>query len=138
GIAFGSAVGSTDVGGLIEGNYVDTVVGTSSGLGYGITKSAGSTGTDLRIIGNHVQRAQRHSIYVSVGSNVIVSNNIIKDHRIGQDPKVGRLEALVIARVQSIDVVGNIIDSTIGGAVDIEPDVSAEQNILGINLVGNL
>jgi len=29
GIALGSAVGSTDVGGLIEGNYVDTVVGTA-------------------------------------------------------------------------------------------------------------
>lgn len=135
GISFGSDVSSTVTGCTAEGNYLRTLVGTASGSGYGIVNS-GAGATRNKIIDNHIELAQRHSVYVAGGSDIEVLDNEIADHR--QTVTTGaEVVALSIARCQHVLVGGNQLTNCYDGGISIASDASAGQQIEDIAITGN-
>lgn len=65
--------------------YIDNIVGTASGAGYGInfTNAAITTDANLLSIGNVIRRVQRHSIYDAQGFGHTHIGNRVDLHRTG-------------------------------------------------------
>jgi hypothetical protein len=111
-------------GGLIEGNHIDTVVGTGPGSGYGITHANGSGNpSDLRIVNNLVSRAQRHGIYQAKGSGVVIAGNTVRLHRTGQSIGGSYFCALVCSRSTDCVIDNNIVDTPSDGGLEVSPVV---------------
>lgn len=132
----------TVTGGLIEGNYLDTIVGVNSGEGYGIhvTESASTGQSFTRILGNTVVSAQRHSIYCARGEGYVIQGNTIKDHRVAV-PAGGFRPAIVISRCIGVQVIGNVVDRYADGALEISRAATslgdATNDCRRITVVGN-
>ena len=109
------------------------ILGTTSGHGYGIVVS----GTRFaKVLYNYVERAQRHSIYVSAGDDTLVLGNHIYRHRygIGTANTVGALE---IARCSRVQAIGNLMVECEDGGMDVLPDESATRAARNILVMGN-
>jgi hypothetical protein len=85
GVAFNAESSGSAVNCFALYNTIEDITGVVGGQGYGIFASKI---TNVQIIGNDINRCQRHSIYVSRGSTVpgtdfgsLVHSNIIRDHR---------------------------------------------------------
>lgn len=131
--------GSID-GGLIEGNYIADVEGTSSGNGYGIHHANGSGDpSNLRIVNNTIARAHRHSIYQGKGRGVIISGNTILSNRDGDSGAAGPITAIAIARSSEIVVSGNVLDSCLDGSIGVEAGdiASGYANCFNVQVIGN-
>lgn len=122
GISLNADMSGSITGGLIEGNFIDTVVGILSGSGYGITHSNGSgNASHVRIVNNIISRAQRHSIYQAKGSGVVIEGNTIRLHRTGQTLGGSPLSAIVCSRSTDVSIVGNTIDTYNDSAFEVSP-----------------
>ena len=119
GIQAGHGQVSTVVGWKTIGNHLKNIVGVDSGQGYGIVSSGA---VDTQIIGNRIEGAQRHSIYISAGSRVVCSGNVIRDHRQGVGLGNTLMSALVIARTSDVVCTGNLITNVWDNAIEIVPD----------------
>lgn len=118
GISFSADGGGSINGLLIQGNDLENIVGTAPGTGYGINHGGSSaTPANVRIIGNRISRAQRHSIYQSKGAGVIIANNTIHSHRLDVADGVSTLTAVMIARSADILFIGNTITDYSDGAL---------------------
>lgn len=136
-VSLGLSVGGNPVDGfLVEGNHVENIIGTTSGNGYGIHVENDSTlPSNGRIIGNLIIGAQRHSIYQSKGSGVVIADNTIKNHAIGRPTPGSALSAIVVARSSDITVIGNMVDGATDGSITVDTD---KHNIIkNITVVGN-
>lgn len=126
GISVNADLGGSINGALIQGNRVVTVVGGSSGQGYGIHVATGqATAAGIRIVDNTVDGAQRHGIYVGRGVGVTVSGNHVLNHRAtlaGGDAHGVERPAISIGRSTDVVVSDNVIASPYDGAIDVFSD----------------
>ncbi len=128
-----SAGALTDI--LIQGNYIDSIVGETSGHGYGILHGNGSgDATDMRIIGNHISRTQRHCIDQTEGRGVTIVGNTFRLHRTGMATPSGQFAAVAVANSSDVTIEGNIFDRPKDGAVEVVsqvgPVIQPQRNVL--------
>lgn len=139
GIAISNATASTTVGARIIGNYLENIVGESSGQGYGIQSGAGAaTAANAVIAHNTIIRAQRHSIYSANGGGVVISSNTIKEHRFGSSTPSSQRPAIEVARSEHVVVANNLIDTPKDGAIEVAPGAAAAQPARNIAIIGNV
>ena len=111
-------------GALIEGNTILLVIGTAAGYGYGIHHASGDYAeiANVRILGNTIVDAGRHSIYQAKGRGVVVSGNTIRDHRLtGKAGQEGSLRpAIMLSRSYDVCCTGNVVVNSAGCAVGVD------------------
>ena len=96
-------------------NKVENCFGVNSGQGYGILNGWGK---NVNIIGNKINNCERHSIYSGGGEDIIISDNVITNHRINLTDTDIKC-AIDVSRSKNIIVKGNIIQDFKGGAIYI-------------------
>jgi polygalacturonase len=103
---------------LIEKNTISTLKGTDGGEGYGI-HVAGAAGAlvNARILGNAIDNAERHSIYIARGRGVVVSGNLIREHRKTINTGTTLRAAITVARTSDVVVSGNLLDECYDSAI---------------------
>lgn len=119
GIAFNADFSGTITNVVCVNNFVDTMIGTDGGQGYGIfTDNA----LGVLIAGNQIANCQRHSIYLARQQTstipehgVLCTNNIIRNHR--QAIATGDLRPAIYARGYGVDIVSNQIINYFDGAI---------------------
>jgi hypothetical protein len=135
GISYNADLSGNVDGGLIMGNIISNIVGINPGQGYGIHHSNGNgTPSNLVIMGNRVDGAQRHSIYQARGSGVVITANRIYNHRNGVADGSVR-PAINISRSQDIIVNGNTVRDFYDGAFYVDIDTGSPAR--NINVFGN-
>lgn len=109
GVSFSADTSGSIDGLLVQGCRIETVVGTTSGYGYGIHHASSdlTVSQNVRIVNNTIVAAQRHSIYQAKGSGVVIANNTIRDHRLSVGD-LSLLSALVVSRSANVSVTGNV------------------------------
>jgi hypothetical protein len=126
----------------IAHNYISALKGILGGTGYGI-QVAGANNVSIyaNIHHNTIVDAGRHAIYVARGDNVLVTNNIIKDHKLTEHS--GLLRAAIASfRGSRRQISNNIIRDSYGGAIHVNGndavaitrDVQVINNIVTNNL----
>lgn len=118
GIGF-SADGAGSIRGLLyQGNRVKNIIGTTSGNGYGLHVAISDTvnPSAVRMIGNIIESAQRHSIYCAKAQGATISGNHVLNHR-DANKNSTILPAIVVARSANVSVVGNVIQRPAGGGI---------------------
>jgi parallel beta helix pectate lyase-like protein len=139
GISLNADLGGAIAGARIEGNLLTNIVGTAPGQGYGIHHSNGSGNpSGVRIAGNFIALAQRHSIYQARGAGVVIEDNVIVRHRQGVSTGDQR-PAISVLRSTDVVVKGNVIDDPWDGAIDANGGVDAMERRITLedNLVRN-
>lgn len=122
----------TFVAGSVTNCYLKNMVGVAAGQGYGIVV----VGSHMTITGNHIESAQRHSIYVARARDSVIANNTILNHRstLANQP---HLAAMPVARSQNISVHGNTFYNCYDTCITVESDVNAGESGEGISIIGN-
>jgi hypothetical protein len=125
---------------LIQGNHLENIVGVNPGYGYGIHVSDQvGTWSNIKIIGNTIIKAQRHSIYYSQGGGGVIEGNVIRDHRLGvngQGTGGNTKAAIDISRSQGVSVVGNIIHNFWDSGIMVWGDTSGK-DCKHVTITGN-
>jgi hypothetical protein len=139
-VVFGLGLGADGAGSIqgleIRGNYLDTIVGTAAGTGYGIYHaSASTTAQHVRITENEISRAQRHSIYQGKGCGVLIASNTIRLHRTGQGVPGSASSAIVVSRSQDVVVATNVVDSAQDGGIEVGSGAGSPGR--NVTIVGN-
>jgi hypothetical protein len=131
GISLNTNLAGSIRGALIQGNQLENIVGTSIGHGYGIHYADGSgLPSDVRIIGNQIRKAQRHSIYHARGAGNVIAGNTIMQHRLGVANGTFR-PALQVGRSVDVVVQENIVALHGDGGIYIFKEAgSATRNIV--------
>ena len=136
GISLNAYLGGTYSKGHIYRNYLDNIIGQTSGQGYGIHVASA---TNSEISHNHVNQAQRHSIYQAYGTSVNnrYIGNLITNHR--QAVTDGSLRAaFVISRSSGVTAEANIIDNFYDSGMEISHVTSTSDNTSEIDIKGNV
>ncbi len=138
-IAISNATASSTVGARILNNYIENVVGETTGYGYGIQCGTGAAAAANAVIAhNTIIRAQRHSVYVSNGGGIVVDSNTIKEHRYGASAPSGPRSAIVVARSENVVVSNNLIDTPKDCAVEVAPGALGFQPARNIVVSNNV
>jgi parallel beta-helix repeat protein len=133
GLSLNADSGGRIEGGLIQGNYIDHVVGVLPGQGYGIHVAGNTDASNhVRIVGNVISRTGRHGIYLARGSGNVVQGNTIKLHKAGIGGGVTR-SALSVSRSTDIVVDGNFIDQPEDGGISVDLDSNYSRNVVVSN-----
>ena len=133
-----SADGSGSLNGILyAGNTIDTVVGTAGGYGYGLhIGTSQATGAGIRITGNRITNAQRHSIYHAKGIGSVIEGNTISGHRSTvADGSV--LPAIMCLRSAMCTITGNTITEPSDGAICIGGPTTTGTASYGHVVTGN-
>ena len=140
GMSLNAALGGSVTGGLIQGNHITNVVGTAAGTGYGIHHSnlASANPANVRIVGNYIEGAQRHSIYQGGGNGVVISQNTIRNHRIGTGVPGSPLPAIEVSRTNAVVVSDNLIYAPKDGAISFGPDEVTPADTSGCDMDHNV
>lgn len=131
---------ATAKGVVIDHNHLTGIVGTASGAGYSIAV-AGATAqpADTRVEFNYIELGQRHDIYISQGSGAIVMGNVSRLHR--QAVTNGTFTpAIVVGRSQGVTVVGNFIDQSYDGGIEVFTDpagTTSRNTVIADNVINN-
>ncbi len=117
-----TSAGSYARGCVVEHNVIEHVVGIEAGFGYGIHFADGSgQPAGHSVLYNEIHRAQRHSIYMALGSTVLVHGNKIFDHRDELDDGAVRY-AVNLSRTRFFVVTNNQIIRSHNTSVGIAAD----------------
>ncbi len=139
GIAISNATASSVSGATITNNYLENIVGETSGLGYGIQCGTGAAANaDAVVSHNTIVHAERHSIYMSNGGGVVIDGNIIKEHRFGTAPTGSGFAAIVVARGENCVVSNNLIETPKDGAIEVAPGQTGFQPARLITVANNV
>lgn len=134
GVSFSAFTGGSFSGGIIAFNEIDRVVGTSSGLGYGIHLSKA---TGIQVFENRINDASRHAIYHAAGdTGSIIHHNIIANHRL-TDHDGGYAYALVVSRSSNVIVAENVIKGHYDGGIEISHVTADAYSCASILVIGN-
>jgi hypothetical protein len=131
GISLNANLGGSVYDCEISGNTLSNILGTANN-GYGI-HHASAVGSGVRILNNTIDGAQRHSIYQGRGTNVIISGNIIRNHRTGVADSTFR-SAISVSRSSNVQVSDNQFIGCSDGCVELYSDNTDQQ---GIEIRGN-
>ena len=102
------------------GNYLDRIVGTDPGQGYGLFVGvANNVSVYANIHHNVVVDASRHSIYAARGDDVIIAHNHVLDHRSTDGTGGGTRAAISSARGSHRSIVGNVIENAKDGCLEL-------------------
>jgi hypothetical protein len=121
--------------GLAYNNYLQDILGTVSGSGYGIQAARAY---NLKIYGNTINNASRHSIYVGRGQRLgcLIQNNIIINHR--KDVYDASIRAAIdCGRVSGVTIMGNTFRDCYDGQIYLGADTSLNDNSEDILIIGN-
>ena len=134
----------------ITNNYLSNIqdfrnsAGTTSGSGYGIHNEAC---TQVRIAGNVIRNADRHSIYQATAyqpdrpgpGSIVIEENLIIDHARTSSLTNSWLVALAVARSSNVVVAHNVIVNSYRDAISIEnpPAESRTYVVQNVRLIGN-
>lgn len=136
GIVLSGITGDDSFNAIIKQNRIEDVVGTNTGQGYGIAVSLGAGQTSRTVIShNVVRRAQRHSIYWSVGGMGSICNNEVIEHRHGLVNPGFTLGAIVVVRSGQVTLTGNLIENHNDTGLEIGSDNGNPQS--SVTVVAN-
>lgn len=116
-------------------NYLENIVGTVAGSGYGIQAARAY---NLHIYGNTINNASRHSIYIGKGQNLacVIENNTIINHR--TDVHDGSIRAAIdVGRVSGVTIANNIFRDCYDGQIYLAADTSLAENSSDVLVIGN-
>jgi hypothetical protein len=132
GIYIGTDFTDPSFNNTIENNWISGITGTAPGSGYGMALNAsGPSGT--KIVNNHIEDCQRHSIYMATGGGYYCAGNYIRNHGGTQTSAGGA--AIEYGRGSDSVIIGNIID----GAKNVSIQVfSADTTTLAFALTQNI
>jgi hypothetical protein len=135
GISHNADLGGSWTNGLCYNNYLENMVGTVAGSGYGIQASRAY---NLKIYGNTVNNASRHAIYIGQGYNLacLIENNIIINHRkdvYDGSPRCG----IDVSRVSGVSIIGNTFRDNYDGQIYIGTDNANNRECADILVLGN-
>jgi hypothetical protein len=155
------AVGISIVASLVPGegacnnvqvydNYLDNIQdfftspGSTVASGYGIHNDGC---TDVRISGNTIRNADRHSIYQAGGyqpdrpgtGSIVIENNLIIDHARTSSLNNDWQVALVVARSSNVVVANNVLINPYHDAISIENPTDEGKTFIvnDVRLIGN-
>jgi len=131
-------------------NYLDniqdwfTAPNNTSGSGYGIHNDGC---TDVRIAGNTIKNADRHSIYQARAyqpdhpgpGTIVIENNLIIDHAQTSSLNNDWLVALAVARSSNVVVANNVVINSYHDALSIENvlENGSTYVVNNVRLIGN-
>ncbi len=139
GLALSNATSSSVTSARVRGNYLENIVGETTGKGYGIQCGTGANANANSVVeGNTIVRAQRHSIYMSNGGGIVINANIIKQHRGGSAPTASGFSAIVVARGENCIVSNNLLDTPKDGAIEVAPGQTGFQPARLITVANNV
>lgn len=140
---------------LMQGNYLENIVGTASGYGYGLHVAYNNRGNGypgqtgyvsaldeldpgIRIVDNMIVRAQRHSIYHAAGWGSVIANNRIWRHRYDVGATNFLLSAIMLPRSYGVTVTGNIVSDSFSGALYVGGTTNDVPNVVsGGHVIAN-
>jgi hypothetical protein len=149
GISVYGEAGRRSGGGSCDGvtmytNYLENILGSGSGQGYGLHNSGC---TNVRYTENEIRNAGRHSIYQAYSRGpVTIDHNLIINHRCGtlvsghacNGPIDHNSVALVVARSENVVVAHNLIlNPHGGGALSAEYDDTTHLSTKRIRFIHN-
>ena len=119
---------------VVRNNFLDRMIGTNPGEGYGIhvsTSMAADSG--VVISDNLIDRSQRHAIYLAQGRGHIVQGNTMLRHR---DTVANGLvrAALTVLRSHDVTIMGNKVIGANDGSFKVASDTGT---VDGVTLTGN-
>jgi len=135
GISHNANLSGSYTGGLCYNNYLENIKGTVAGSGYGIQAAKAY---NLKIYGNTINNASRHSIYVGRGQNLacLIENNVIINHR--KDVYDGSPRcAIDCGRVSGVTIMGNTFRDCYDGQIYLGADTSTGDDCSDILIIGN-
>ena len=116
-------------------NYLENILGTVSGSGYGIHLAKCY---NAHVYDNTINNASRHSIYIASGYNLgtNVHNNLIINHR--KDVHDASIRAAIAcSRVSDVTIADNIFRDCYDGQINVDHDTSTGSDCFNINIIGN-
>lgn len=118
GISLTATLGGIYNKAIVTRNKIKNMRGEDSGQGYGINLS---NATNCIVSNNILDDCERHSIYQGNGynSNNVITENIIKNHRMSATTHGGYRCAVVICRSSGIILSNNIITDYYDGGLEI-------------------
>ena len=135
GISHNANLSGSWTNGLCYNNYLQDIMGTVSGSGYGIQAARAY---NLKIYGNTINNASRHSIYVGRGSDLacLIQNNVIINHR--KDVYDASIRAAIdCGRVSGVTISGNTFRDCYDGQIYLGQDTSTGDDCANILIIGN-
>ena len=135
GISHNANLSGSYTGGLCYNNYLENIKGTVSGSGYGIQAARAY---NLKIYGNTINNASRHSIYVGRGQRLacLIENNIIINHR--KDVYDASIRAAIdCGRVSGVTIANNTFRDCYDGQIYLGADTSTGDSSEDILIIGN-
>jgi hypothetical protein len=135
GISHNANLSGSYTGGLCYNNYLENIKGTVSGSGYGIQAARAY---NLKIYGNTINNASRHSIYIGRGQNLacLIENNVIINHR--KDVFDASIRAAIdCGRVSGVTIMGNTFRDCYDGQIYLGQDTSTGDDCADILIIGN-
>lgn len=135
GISHNANLSGSWTNGLCYNNYLENIKGTVPGSGYGIQAARAY---NLKIYGNTINNASRHSIYVGKGQdlNCLIQNNIIINHRKDVHDQSIRA-AMDIGRVSGVTISGNTFRDCYDGQIYLGADTGENEDSSNILIIGN-
>jgi hypothetical protein len=135
GISHNANLSGSYTGGLCYNNYLENISGTVAGSGYGIQAARAY---NLKIYGNTINNASRHSIYIGRGQNLacLIENNVIINHR--KDVFDASIRAAIdCGRVSGVTIMGNTFRDCYDGQIYLGQDTSTTDDCADILVIGN-
>jgi hypothetical protein len=135
GISHNANLSGSYTNALCYNNYLENIKGTVSGSGYGIQAAKAY---NLKIYGNTINNASRHSIYVGRGQNLgcLIQNNVIINHR--KDVYDASIRAAIdCGRVSGVIISGNTFRDCYDGQIYLGADTSTGDDCADILIIGN-
>jgi hypothetical protein len=135
GISHNANLSGSWTNGLCYNNYLENISGTVAGSGYGIQAARAY---NLKIYGNTINNASRHSIYVGRGNDLacLIQNNIIINHR--KDVYDASIRAAIdCGRVSGVIISGNTFRDCYDGQIYLGQDTSTGDDNSDILITGN-
>jgi hypothetical protein len=135
GISHNANLSGSWTGGACYSNFLDNILGTVSGSGYGIQMAKAIR---LHIYGNTINNCARHSIYQGAGVNScnVIENNIITNHRSVVGDGSFRC-AIAVARSSDVSIIGNKVLAAKDGCLEVAHVTSDSANCTNILVSGN-
>tara|TARA_R100001369_G_scaffold78796_2_gene108606 strand:- start:4138 stop:5691 length:1554 start_codon:yes stop_codon:yes gene_type:complete len=135
GISHNADTSGSWTNGLCYNNYLENILGTSAGSGYGIFMSKAY---NLKVVNNTINNASRHAIYQGRGDNVnlLIEGNIIVNHRKDVYDGSPRM-AISCARSSNVTISNNKFLDCYDGQIDVVQDTSSSASVSNILIIGN-
>ena len=135
GISHNANLGGSYTTGFTYNNYLENILGTVAGSGYGIQAARAY---NLHIYGNTINNASRHSIYVGKGQNLacLIENNIIINHRKDVHDASPRC-AIDCGRTSGVTIANNTFRDCYDGQIYLGADTSTGDDNGDILIIGN-